>query len=236
MKNLETEPRNSAGTGNQTKWVCYYRVSTAKQGESGLGMDAQHAAVNGYIQANGGTIIAEFTETESGKKAKNRPALLAALEICRKQKATLVIAKLDRLARNVHFISGLMESGVNFIAVDQPKLDRFMAHLLAAFAEEEARRISQRTKDALAAAKRRGVIIGATGKERARKLKAEALERARALEPILDELRADGIVEYRDIRDELNRRGISGPNGGKWHLATTHKMVMRLVNATPVRL
>lgn len=236
MKNLETEPETGKGASNRTKWVCYYRVSTTKQGESGLGLEAQHAAVNGYIQANGGTIIAEFTETESGKKACNRPALLAALEICRKQKATLVIAKLDRLARNVHFISGLMESNVNFVAVDQPKLDRFMAHLLAAFAEEECRRIGQRTREAMAAAKRRGVVIGATGKERAKKLKAEALERAKALEPTIAELRTQGIVEYRHIRDELNLRGIPGPNGGKWHLATTHRMVMRLVNAAPVRL
>lgn len=236
MTNHKTEPRTTTATPNATKWICYYRVSTTKQGESGLGMDAQHSAVTRYIEAHGGAIIAEFTETESGKKASNRPELLAALDLCRKQKATLAIAKLDRLARNVHFISGLLESGVNFIAVDQPMKDRFMLHVQAAFAEEECRRIGQRTKEAMAAAKRRGVVIGATGRERAKKLKAEALERAKALAPVFAEFAAAGITEYRHIRDELNRRGIPSPGGGKWHLATTHKIVMRLVNSTPIRL
>jgi DNA invertase Pin-like site-specific DNA recombinase len=227
-------PTKAPDAPDAPKWVCYYRVSTARQGESGLGLEAQHAAVNNYIKANGGAIIAEFTETESGKKASNRPALLAALELSRKQKATLAIAKLDRLARNVHFISGLLESGVNFVAVDQPMKDRFMLHVQAAFAEEEARRISVRTKEALAAAKRRGVVIGATGRERAKRLKAEALERATALAPLLAEMRAAGITQTRQIRNELNRRSIPSPGGGKWHLPTTHRTLMRLIGNSRV--
>jgi hypothetical protein len=141
-----------------TLWVCYYRVSTQRQGISGLGLDAQRAAVGQFLRERGGTILAEVTETESGKKASNRPELQRALELCRKHRATLCIAKLDRLARNLAFIAGLLESNVEFVAADNPTKDRFMLHLQAAFAEEEGRRISLRTKEALAAAKRRGIV------------------------------------------------------------------------------
>jgi len=208
--------------------LCYYRVSTQRQGQSGLGLEAQHQEVKLYIDAKRGTIIAEFTETESGKKASNRPELLQALELCRKQKATLAIAKLDRLARNVHFISGLLEAGVNFVAVDQPMKDRFMLHVQAAFAEEEARRISVRTKEALAAAKKRGVVLGATGRVRAQRLKREAVLRAQALAPLIAEIRGMGLTQVRQIRDELNQRGVPGPGGGRWHLPTTHRTLARL--------
>ncbi|MGC3991629.1 MAG: recombinase family protein [Chthoniobacteraceae bacterium] len=210
------------------QWVCYYRVGTTKQGESGLGLDAQRDSISRYIGWKGGEMIAEFTEVESGKKAHNRPELLNAVALCRKTKATLVIAKLDRLARNVHFISGLMESNVNFVAVDQPTKDKFMLHLQAAFAEEEARRISIRTKEAMAAAKRRGVIIGETGKSRAVKLKAEASTVAQQYMPVIMELKANGITQVRQIRDELNRREIVSPGGGRWHLLNTHKLCKRL--------
>jgi DNA invertase Pin-like site-specific DNA recombinase len=227
------EPREATANRHRNAdlgpcWVCYFRVSTTKQGESGLGLDAQRDAVTGYIAAKGGTTIAEFTEVESGKKACNRPELQKAMDLSRKKRATLVIAKLDRLARNVHFISGLMESGVEFVAVDQPTKDRFMLHLQAAFAEEEARRISQRTKEAMAAAKRRGAVIGATGRERANRLKAEALDRAKEFAPLISELRASGFVQVRQIRDELNRRGVPSPGGARWHLLNTHKTLARL--------
>ncbi|HKP05437.1 MAG TPA: recombinase family protein [Chthoniobacterales bacterium] len=210
------------------KWVCYFRVSTNKQGHSGLGLDAQRDSVTRYITEKGGAIIAVFTEIESGKKASNRPALNEAIAMCRAKRATLCIAKLDRLARNVHFISGLLETGVNFLAVDQPTKDRFMLHLHAAFAEEEARRISIRTKEALAAAKRRGVDIGATGRTLAARHKAEALARAKAYVPIIAELRRAGITQVRQTRDELNRRGVPSPGGAHWHLLNTHKMLNRI--------
>jgi DNA invertase Pin-like site-specific DNA recombinase len=211
------------------RWVAYYRVSTAKQGASGLGLEAQTESVTNFVSGRAGEIIASFTETESGKKATNRPALIAALELCRRKKATLVIAKLDRLARNVHFISGLMESTVDFFAVDQPTKDRFMLHLHAAFAEEEARRISLRTKEALAAAKRRGVVIGATGRILAMRYKVEALERAATFRPMFHELHRNGIQKPVQIAEALNQRGIPPPSGrGRWHRVTVHRTLHRL--------
>lgn len=129
----------------------------------------------------------EFTEVESGKK-KNRPELIAALWQCKKQKATLVIAKLDRLARNVHFVSGLMESGVDFIACDNPHANRLMVHMLAAFAEHERDLISQRTKEGLAAAKARGVKLGVTGKDRAAENKAASRAHAELIAPMIEEI------------------------------------------------
>jgi DNA invertase Pin-like site-specific DNA recombinase len=176
----------------------------------------------------GGEIISEFTEVESGKKASNRPALNEAIEMCRTKRATLCIAKLDRLARNVHFISGLMESTVNFVAVDQPTKDRFMLHLHAAFSEEEARRISIRTREALAAAKRRGVKIGATGRILAARHKANAMERAKIYVPIIQEMRRTGITRIRQMRDELNRGQVPSPGGASWHLLNTHKTIKRV--------
>lgn len=208
-------------------WVSYLRVSTQRQGESGLGLEAQRHAVSEYIRSHEGELLTEFTETESGKKTSNRPQLLSAVDLCKRKRATLVIAKLDRLARNVHFISGLLESGVEFVAVDQPTKDRFMLHIQAAFAEEEARRISQRTKEALAAAKRRGVKIGVTGQHLARKHKETAMRRALALIPLFTKIRAEGYDTVREIRDQLNLRWVPSPGGGKWHLPTVWRTLKR---------
>lgn len=208
-------------------FVAYYRVSTFRQGESGLGLDAQRDAVARYLSAQGGGLVAEFTETESGKKASNRPQLLAALEACKKHRAVLVIAKLDRLARNVHFISGLLESGVDFVAVDQPTKDRFMLHVQAAFAEEEARRIGIRTREALAAAKRRGVDVGATGRFLAARHKKEATEKAKKMAPVLLAVQREGFRTLRELRDELNRRAIPSPGGGRWHLPNLSRTLRR---------
>jgi DNA invertase Pin-like site-specific DNA recombinase len=185
--------------------------------------------VTTFIAARGGEIVASFTETESGKKASNRPALTEALVLCRKKRATLVIAKLDRLARNVHFISGLLETGVLFVAADQPTKDRFMLHLQAAFAEEEGRRISERTKEALAAAKRRGVVIGATGRLLALKYRAAAVRRAWELRPLFDRLAGEGIREPGRLVEALNGRGVPSPSGrGRWHRSTVHRVLRRM--------
>jgi DNA invertase Pin-like site-specific DNA recombinase len=211
---------------DEGKWVAYYRVSTFRQGESGLGLEAQQSAVEGFLHGRG-TLLAEFVEVESGKKVR-RPQLEEALRLCRKTKATLVIAKLDRLARNVHFISGLLEAGVDFRAVDAPSKDRFILHIQAAFAEEEARRISERTRAALAAAKARGIDIGETGRTRAVKLRTEAIDRASSYRNIVDSFRSGGITSIRDIRDQLNTMGIRSPGGGRWHLPNTHKLLRRL--------
>jgi DNA invertase Pin-like site-specific DNA recombinase len=128
------------------RFVAYYRVSTARQGRSGLGLEGQQQAVGDYLNGGAWTLLAEFTEVETGKR-NDRPQLVAALSACRAHRATLVIAKLDRLARSVHFVSGLMASGVPFIAVDMPNATPFMLHVYAAVAEEEARAISARTRD-----------------------------------------------------------------------------------------
>ena len=141
------------------RFVTYLRVSTAQQGSSGLGLEAQRAAATAYLNGGNWTLLKEVVEIESGKR-NDRPALAQALRICRQQKATLLIAKLDRLARNIHFISGLMESGVEFVAVDMPEANRFVVHIMAAVAEQEADAISKRTKAALAAAKARIKALG----------------------------------------------------------------------------
>src|SRR6267378_4434800 len=143
-----------------TFFVSYYRVSTGRQGHSGLGLDAQRQAVQEYLGGKPeNQLVEEHTEIESGKRS-DRPELQAALATCKRHKATLIIAKLDRLARNVAFIANLMESGVEFVAVDNPHASKLMLHMLAAFAEHEREQISSRTKAALAAAKARGVKLG----------------------------------------------------------------------------
>lgn len=212
--------------------MAYYRVSTVRQGESGLGLEAQQAAVESFLRGRG-ALLAEFVEVESGKKVRRRQ-LDEALRLCRKTKATLVIAKLDRLARNVHFISGLLEAGVDFRAVDAPSKDRFILHIQAAFAEEEARRISERTKAALAAAKARGIDIGATGRARAVKLRADAIDGALHYRNTIDLLRASGITTVREIRDSLNAIEVPSPGGGRWHLPNTQKLISRLRISNPV--
>ena len=197
------------------KLVAYYRVSTKRQGRSGLGLAAQQSAVQDY--ANGrGNVIAEYTEIETGKKA-DRPKLAEALAHARKARATLVIAKLDRLARNVHFVSGLMESGVPFDCADRPGADPFRLHIEAAIAEEEARKISQRTREALRAAKRRGVLLGAsrpecrnlTDKARRRGAKATKAKATAFYADVLPIIRehCDAGATLEAIASELNAAG-----------------------------
>jgi len=203
------------------KFIAYYRVSTERQGKSGLGLDAQRTAVLDYLNGGGWKLLGEFTEVETGKGRNalaRRPELRAALEVCRKQKATLLIAKLDRLARNVHFVSGLMESGVEFVAVDMPMANRLTVHILAAVAEHEREMISQRTKAALKAAKARGVELGRYGKTvLAPRNRSAAVKRAKDLLPILAELAASGVTTTRAIAQALNDRGVLTPAGKHWH-------------------
>ena len=209
------------------QYVAYYRVSTERQGRSGLGLEAQREAVLRHLAGSGAELIGEFVEIESGKR-KDRPQLAAAIAAAKKARATLIIAKLDRLARNVHFVSGLMESGVDFIAADNPHANKLMVHLLAAFAEHEREQISQRTKDALAAAKARGIKLGRNGAERlAPAYRTAAVERARQLAPMLAELRSAGL-SARQIAAELTERGVPTPSGGKWHGQTVLRVIGRL--------
>lgn len=143
--------------GRARRYVAYYRVSTRQQGRSGLGLEAQRSAVANFLRANSSELFGEFTEVESGTK-KNRPQFLEALRVCRVYSATLVIAKLDRLARNVALTAALMESGVEFVAADFPQANRLTLHILAAIAEYEAKLISERVKAAIVASKARGVV------------------------------------------------------------------------------
>jgi DNA invertase Pin-like site-specific DNA recombinase len=208
------------------QFVAYYRVSTDRQGRSGLGLDAQRDAVLRHLASHAGELIGEFCEIESGRRS-DRPQLAAAIAAAKKAKATLIIAKLDRLARNVHFISGLMESGVDFVAADNPHANKLMVHMLAAFAEHEREQISQRTKDALAAAKARGIRLGCNGAERlAPAYRAAAVQRARELAPLLAELKGAGMSARR-MAVELTVRGVPTPNGAKWHGQTVRRMIDR---------
>jgi len=209
------------------KFIAYYRVSTQKQGESGLGLEAQREAVLTYLNGGNWKLIEEYTEVESGKR-KDRPQLAAAIAACKKQKATLVIAKLDRLARNVHFISGLMESGVDFIAADNPHANRLTVQILAAVAEDEARRISERTKAALAAAKARGVKLGANGAKLAEANRNAANSFAQDLAPVVEKIRSAGHATVKEIAAELNRREIPTARGGKWHPTSTQRLLKRI--------
>jgi DNA invertase Pin-like site-specific DNA recombinase len=209
------------------RYVAYYRVSTAKQGASGLGLEAQQEAVRTYLNGGKWQLIAELTEVESGKR-NDRPRLLEALRLCRTRKATLIIAKLDRLARNVNFISNLMEAKVEFTAVDFPTANRLTVHILAAVAEHEALMISQRTKAALRAARARGVELGgdragviasqshkgvaASTRVRATKARKHAAD----ILPILEAARASGATSLRQTADYLNQHGETAPRGGSW--------------------
>ncbi|MEC9267467.1 MAG: recombinase family protein [Pseudomonadota bacterium] len=211
----------------EKSFIAYYRVSTDRQGRSGLGLEAQRESVERYLSACGGKLLTDFIEVESGAK-KNRPELGKALGECRRQKATLIIAKLDRLARNVHFISGLMESRVEFVAADNPHANRLMVHMLAAFAEHEREMISQRTKAALAAAKARGVQLGATGKDRARENRQAANRYAEKVRPFIEELIGEGLGSYSAICEALNRKGVRSARDGLWHPKTVARLCNRL--------
>lgn len=197
-------------------YIAYYRVSTARQGVSGLGLEAQQEAVARYLSTVGGVALDSFVEVESGKK-KNRVELERAIAACKKHKATLIIAKLDRLARNVHFISGLMEGGVEFVAVDNPHANRLMLHMLAAFAEHEREQISKRTTEALAAAKARGVRLGRNGTRLASENRRRASDFAKAILPSIQEIKGRGIDSLSSIARELNDMGIHTREGGQWH-------------------
>lgn len=208
--------------------ITYYRVSTQRQGESGLGLDAQKAAVTSFVKAYGYELLEEFVEVESGKNNK-RPVLKLALEACKRHKATLLIAKLDRLSRSVDFISSLMASGANFKAVDNPDAEKFVLHIMAAFAEEERDRISARTRLALHAAKQRGVELGTHGKYTlSKENKHKATEFALKLKPVIDRLKQNGITSVRAITKALNKRRIRTATGGKWYISTVHKLLQRI--------
>jgi DNA invertase Pin-like site-specific DNA recombinase len=223
-------------------FVAYYRVSTDRQGKSGLGLEAQQKAVEDYLNGGSWRLVASLTEVESGQN-NGRPELTKALAACRVHNATLVIAKLDRLSRNARFLLELQEAGVRFVAVDMPHADNFTVGVLALVAQKEAEMISQRTKAALSAARARGVKLGGdrgnlTSKERskgtvasveARNAKADS--RARDLAPILKELKGGDAttsgMSYANMAQALNERGIRSPRGSQWSAMSVRREVLR---------
>lgn len=207
------------------EYIAYYRVSTDRQGSSGLGLAAQREAVSRFLGT--GQLVATYTEIESGKHHTNRPQLAAALAECRTRHAVLLIARLDRLARNVAFIANLMESGVDFVAVDMPQATRLTIHILAAVAEHEREMISTRTKAALAEAKRRGTTLGNPRLAEAR-AKALAAHHARRPAPDVAKLMLDWKQQgksLREIASGLNRLNIRPPRGRAWYASSVRNQL-----------
>ena len=221
------------------KFVTYLRVSTERQGQSGLGLEAQRAAVAAHVLGRG-EVVAEFVEVESGKRS-DRPELARALVEAKRTGAVLLIAKLDRLARNVAFIANLLESGAEVTAADMPEANRFVLHIMAAVAEQEGRAISERTKAALAAAKARGVKLGWSMPERkeeqrrasrkgAVKNAQKADQHAANVLPIIRQIAAGG-ASLRQIAGELNTRGIKTARGGLWYATTVRNILLANIRA-----
>jgi DNA invertase Pin-like site-specific DNA recombinase len=218
------------------KFVSYLRVSTDRQGRSGLGLEAQRAAVVEFLNGGSWELLAEYVEVESGKKV-DRPELEKALQHCRLTGAALLIAKIDRLSRDAHFLLGLEKAGIEFLACDMPSANRLTVGIMAMVAEEERRMISQRTKDALRAAKARGVKLGNPrgaahlrgrgNAEAVSALKARADQRAVECAALVRDIREEGITTARGIAAEFNRRGILTPRGGKWHPTSIARLLKR---------
>jgi DNA invertase Pin-like site-specific DNA recombinase len=219
--------------------VAYYRVSTSEQGRSGLGLEAQRAAVEDYLRRNGATLVAEFTEVESGAR-NDRPQLLAALKRAKLSVATVVIAKLDRLSRNAAFLLTLRDAGTDFVAVDMPNANAVTVGIMAVIAEDERRLISERTKAAMQAAKARGVKLGnpngadafRTGFLGARigteANQAKAQSRAESLREVLSEIQANGAVSYAAVAKALNDRHIATRLGRNWQPCSVKMLMSRL--------
>lgn len=206
--------------------IGYIRVSTAKQGRSGLGLEGQQAALQRFAEAEGYRFVETFVETESAKHGDDhRPELVKALERARKAKAPIIVAKLDRLSRDVHYISGLMKHRVPFVVTELGiDTDPFMLHIYAALAEKERRMISERTKAALRAAKARGVVLGGMT-SKSLEYQRQARERAEQLRDVFTEL---GDLSARKTAEVLNARGIPTPEGGKWYATQVIRVRKRL--------
>jgi DNA invertase Pin-like site-specific DNA recombinase len=225
--------------GIAMKIVSYLRVSTAKQGHSGLGLEAQRSAIQAYADNQGAKVSREFVEIESGK-LNARPQLQVALQLAKVTGAVLVIAKLDRLSRNAAFLLTLRDSGVKFIAADMPYADELTVGILALVAQQEREAISKRTKEALQAAKRRGTVLGnpngAAALKRAAKGNAAGLEAIRNkadshaadLKPVIADLAAENITSLGAIAVALNERGMRTPRGGQWYKSSVSNLLARL--------
>jgi DNA invertase Pin-like site-specific DNA recombinase len=228
---------NDRSSPCQAIFIAYHRVSTKQQGASGLGLEAQERMIQEYVRRIGGKCLASYTEVESGKR-NDRPQLRKALAHGRKTKATLIVAKLDRLARNVAFVSALMESKVEFKAADFPEANRLMIHILAAVAEYEAKLISDRTKAGLESRRARGFTLGTPANLKSGMSPAKELNRAKAradaerLRPIIEHLRHEGVISEHGICNALNERGYVTARGGVWHRTTVRRLLCRLKRPT----
>jgi DNA invertase Pin-like site-specific DNA recombinase len=213
------------------KFISYLRVSTDRQGERGYGLGAQRKAINDYLNGGSWELLGEFVEVESGKR-NDRPKLAEALAACKRHRARLIIAKLDRLSRNVAFIATLMDGKVDFICCDFPQANRLTLHVLAAVAEHEREMISERTRAGLAAAKERGVKLGGPRLRAMNEARqADAARRAQTIAPILTEFTG---MSARGIAAELNRRRVETPTGAPWSAKTVIRTRQRLVAASAV--
>jgi len=207
--------------------IAYYRVSTGKQGRSGLGLEAQQSAVEQYCKLNDYHLLTHVIEVQSTRKF--RAGLFDALDLSRQYKATLIVARLDRLGRDVEEIAGIVKSNVEIIVADNPHANRFTIHILAAVAEEQRQRISDTTREALEAAKKRGVLLGKNGKALSVANKKAAQDFADTLSPILKRLSGRGINSVRAISNALNKKGVpTFREGGKWHPSTVYALMNRL--------
>ncbi|MGN8095422.1 recombinase family protein [Methylobacterium sp. 22177] len=224
----------------QGKFVTYLRVSTKRQGDSGLGLEAQRAAVETYLNGGAWTVCGEFVEVESGKSDVNRPQLQRAIQACRIYGAKLLIAKFDRLSRDAHFLLGLEKAGIEFVATDNPHANRLTVGIMALVADEERRAISARTKAALAAAKARGVKLGgdrgavlsAEAKAKGAQVRqAKANSRAADLLPVIAEIREAGAFTLQAVADALNARGIPTARGGMWSPVQVQRVEARAASA-----
>ena len=216
-------------------FVSYLRVSTERQGRSGLGLEAQRQAVADFLAGGSWRHVAELVEVESGSR-DNRPRLSEAMALCRLHGATLVIAKLDRLSRDAAFLLNLQKAGVRFVAADMPEANELVVGIMAVVAQAERKMISARTKAALAAAKARGVRLGKpenlsnreAGQVRGRAQQARrATERGQDLEPVIAAVRLEGAVSLRQFAAALNARGIPAPRGGVWSAAQVQRVLAK---------
>jgi DNA invertase Pin-like site-specific DNA recombinase len=214
------------------RFVAYYRVSTSRQGLHGLGMDAQREAVTNYLNGGRWQLVAEFAEVESGKR-NARPELQRALTACKHEKATLLIAKLDRLSRNAAFLLNLQESGVPFVCVDMPQADRFMIGIMALVAQKERELTSERTKAGLAAAKRRGIRLGTPDPAKALKAAYKAKQEqskafVESLAPVIKQIQKAGGTSLRQIASALNTRGFKSQTGREFKAQTVANLLAQI--------
>jgi len=211
-------------------YTTYCRVSTGRQQQSGLGIEAQQEAVQRYAAQTNSTIIAEYIETESGAKS-DRPQLAKALAHCRRAKSTLLIARLDRLSRSLSFVAQLLDANVEIRCADMPEANRLLLQMCAVFGEYERQMIRDRTKAALAAAKARGVALGSNGKALAARNRSEAQAHAEALRPAITQARAAGCQSLTEFAAFLTAQGHQTAAGGQWHPMTVKRVLDRLGTA-----